>query len=131
MLAETVESRIALSLAFVRAVNEENVTAAEKYQSVYPRLKRVGCGRAALGTSEYKELLDHIIELSQTSINERVEEMKQLRSSLPDFVYQQRKENIVLRLRRLLPGSPSSIQAVRDPSTCEIEESSRHRKSAH
>ena len=47
-------------------------------------------------------------------VQERIEELKQLRSSIPEFAFQHRKENLLVQLHRLLPGTSPGIHAVRD-----------------
>ena len=70
-----------------------------------------------MATPAYRDLQDHVMELSHTSIKERVESLKLTRDSLPEFICLQRKENLLRRLKRLLPGSSGEINAILDPTT--------------
>ena len=57
------------------------------------------------------------MELSHTSIEDRLDSLRGMKDSLPDQMYSQHKKNLVASLKRLLPGSSPNIVAIRDPSS--------------
>ena len=46
-----------------------------------------------------------------------MDSLKADRGALPEFLFAQRKENILKKLRRLLPGTSGDINAIRNPET--------------
>ena len=73
-------------------------------------------------TAEFRDLQDHIMELSHTSVRDRVEELRQPRKSIPEYAYQIRKDGILTQLRRLLPSSQRRVTAIRGPTSGDISE---------
>lgn len=115
--AVSIDEKISACVGFLRALRCDDLEAARRFQRIYERLKVVDISQSALATPAYRELQDHVLELSHTSIKERIESLKLARQNLPEFIYLQRKENILRRLRRLLPGSSGAINALIDPAT--------------
>ena len=115
--ASSIDEKISASMGFLRALKCGDAKAALRFQRIYSRLRDVDISPWAFGTPAFKVLQDHIIELTHTSVKERIESLRNDRSNLPEFIYAQRKENILRKLRRLLPGSSGNINAVKDPLT--------------
>ena len=118
--AQTVQDKLSACVAFVRALHDHDLRAARKYQSIYPYLRSVDIDEEPLSSIAFTELKNHIIELGHTSVKDRVEELKTVKRQLPDSVYQQRKQNILSLLRKMLLGQSSGIVAIRDPDTGEV-----------
>ena len=58
---------------------------------------------------------EHAVQLAPVDIWDRIEELRRLRDSGPsDFVLQAQKENILVRLQRLLPGTTGGLSVMRD-----------------
>jgi len=53
-------------------------------------------------------LQNHIVDLGHQQVHSRLGSLKHKRHSMTDFAYSTRKENILVKLKRLLPGSTSS-----------------------
>ena len=75
-------------------------------------------------SEEFKHLKDRAIELMQTSIRDRAEELKRVKDSLAENVYANKKKSIAEMLRRMMPGGTSEIAAIKD-ATGRIVTSSR------
>jgi hypothetical protein len=116
-LACSTQARLSASIGFLRALNLRDWKAANKFQKIYGRLLDVECSPQSPASPAYKLLLEHVSELAQTNVNERIEELRTSKPLMPDFIYTQRKENILSSLRRLLPGSGGQIHAIKDPAT--------------
>ena len=115
-LANTTEHKLSVAVAFLRACRSMDWNAACRLQKKYVFLKDFELSHRFLESEACRSLRDHIMELNHTSIQERIGELKLARSQLPDHIYQQRKEHIIVSLKRLLPGGAMKINAVRDKS---------------
>ena len=56
---------------------------------------------------------DKTVELMQTSVRGRSEELKHIKDSLPEHVYAHRKKSIAETLRRMMPAGTSEIAAMK------------------
>ncbi|CAE8704051.1 unnamed protein product, partial [Polarella glacialis] len=86
-----------------------------RLQTVYDFLQKFESRPSLINTAAFQALHDHVIELSHISVQDRIAELKQFRSDLPEVVYHQRKSRILDSLKRLIPGQHKPIQAVVDP----------------
>ena len=62
---------------------------------------------------------DHIIEVSSSSLATRLQELKRNRAKT-SHEYIQHKEHILVRLKRLLPGSTTGLNALEDPTSQDL-----------
>ena len=53
-------------------------------------------------------LQEHIVSLARTDVQERIQQLKSIKSSSSDFEYTAAKEHVLRRLQRLIPGNTSS-----------------------
>ena len=117
---QTTDHKISATVAFLRAAALGDLQTARKMQGVYDMLKQVDLTGQYLASPEYKTVQDHAVELVQTSTQERINELRNIRSMLPDHIYRQRKENILNTLKGLIPGSPNKIESIREEATAEV-----------
>ena len=115
--ATTIEERISASMGFMRALKCGDAVSAQRFQRIYFRLQDVQVSPTVFSSPEFRSLQDHVLELAHTSVKERIDHLKAVREELPDFIYSQRKENILRSLKRMLPGSSGRVCAVKDPKT--------------
>ena len=114
--AAATEDRLSCSLSFVSALERRQSDHALAQVSRYPRLRSM-YGHDIVGVLSPTGLMamrDHAVELAQQNISERLEELRRLRSELLKFEIVSRKQQVFVRLQRLLPGRSSAIQAVID-----------------
>ena len=116
----TTEGKLSVSVCFLRALHIGDYSLAASLQSKYHRLRDVTADSGFQEGSAYQLLKDHVVSLSHSNIQDRIQELKAARCNLPDSVYKQRKDNILQSLTRLLPGRSGRIDAVRDEETSEV-----------
>ncbi|CAE8582650.1 unnamed protein product [Polarella glacialis] len=115
--AATNDEKLSACVGFLRALQRGDVQSAARLQLVYGRLRGMHLSSLTPASAELRGLLDHVSELSQASIQARVDELKQVKEPLPDHIYKRRKDNILRSLEQLLPGSSGLISAIVDPVT--------------
>ena len=118
--AKVTEDKLSASIGFLRAVGEGDFKQAKHLQKVYPRLASLVPPSSFPRIPELSELKDHILDLAHTNIQERIEELKREKQHLPEFIYHQRKVNILSNLQKLLPCGTARIDALKDEMTQEI-----------
>ena len=89
-------------MGFLRALEEGRHEDQQRLATVYPHMLRLVPESSHRNSQQLK---DHIIELSQTSTFERIQELKEAKKNIPEYVYQQRKHHILSSLKKQLPGS--------------------------
>ncbi len=123
--ASTIEECISATSGFLRATHTNNIVLADKFLCIYSKLKSLlgsagGASQPIYSQSNLARIQDHLIELCHTSIQQRVDDLKHAKQVLPEHIYKQRKNHILTRLKRLLPGHATEIQAIKHPSTGHI-----------
>ena len=101
----SVGDRLSVSMSFIKAIHMQDWARAKRLQTKYAALRLVQACEGAKGTSAFRDLLDQVMELSHTSIKDKLDSLRGMQDSLPDQVYSQRKKNLLASLKRLLPGS--------------------------
>ena len=112
-VAETTAHRLSASLSFIRAMECGNLVQARGLQKAYAKLSKVDVDGAWRQSSSYKDVLDHTVELLNTSVQQRIAELKKIQKELPEAVFEQRKHSILNAFKRLAPGTSSEIAAIR------------------
>ena len=113
-LASTTAHKLALCMSFIRALDAGETPKAKKLQKMYHRLQSIDPETNWRSSTGYQHILDHIVELNQIAVKDRVLELKRVRNDLPQYVYEQRKRSILGALKRLAPGGASCLAAVKD-----------------
>ena len=111
--AVSVEDRLAVSMSFIKAIHMQEWARAKRLQTKYAALLLVKAREGAKGTSAFWDLLDHVMELSHTSIQDRLDSLRGMKDSLSDQVYSQRKKNLLASLKRLLLAAAPTLQLSR------------------
>ena len=65
-------------------------------------------------SDEFVAVKTQAIELMQTDIRERVDELRQVKNELPEYEFERRKKGIATKLKEVLPGGISEILAMSD-----------------
>ena len=86
--------QLAVSLSSIRALAIGNLDKAEPLRNAVPLVAEVNLRGTWRISTQYKRILDHIVELSNVSVKERVQELKRVRGSLPEHIIEQRENNI-------------------------------------
>jgi hypothetical protein len=63
-------------------------------------------------SEDFTTLKAKVIELMQTDIRKRAEELEETRAGLPEQIYEHRKKDIITRLKRMLPAGSVEISAM-------------------
>ena len=117
---KTVDEKLSICISFLRALHSCSWDVARQVQRRFQKLAGIPVDLSCANSPEYQNLLDYILELGQTSVKERIDDLKQHRKTLPEHVYSQRKANIASQLKRLASGTSPSISALKDPATGEV-----------
>ena len=62
----------------------------------------------SIGSTLQLQLQEHISELCQLNVQERIEELRSKKGLMPDLSFGAMKEHILIQMKRLMPGSTSS-----------------------
>ena len=112
MIASTTEHKLAVHLSFLRALHEADFTRARALQRRCSELSGVPIGEGMLEPTAFQNIKDKTVELMQTDIRERAEELKKIRNQLPEEIYEHRKRGIANTLKRMLPAGTSEMAAM-------------------
>jgi hypothetical protein len=112
--AKTTEDRLGWTIMFIRAVEDVSLTAMQRHALAYPHLaKLVDHRNPNLRLNGGLDVVrKHAIHLAHSSITE---DLAALDKSNDDLLRRtQRKDHILVRLKRLMPGASTSLQAMVD-----------------
>ena len=112
--AKTKEDKLGWTMTFLRAAEEVRLKTMEKCALAYPYLTGLVKHqnpniRANGGLDGVRE---HAVELARGSVTEDLAALE--KSDMETFAWSQRKEHILARLRRLIPGASTSLSAMKD-----------------
>ena len=113
-VAHNTEDKVGWTMAFIRATEKGNLGSMQKCAKAYPVIKDL-CNpdNPNLRTQpEFAAVRTHVLELARASISE---DMAALQSPGIDTDLQHRsrqKENIFVKLKRLIPGGSEGINAM-------------------
>ena len=119
-VAYSVQEKLSCCITFVRALFDGNYTLANKLKSRCDTLKHAHVGPGFQSTDSFASIKAAIVDFSQTSIRERIIELKALKGKLPDYCYERRKESISDMLRKLAPGTSAGIHAIYDRTSGKV-----------
>ena len=110
------DDKLGWTMTFLRAAEGPNVRMGvmQKCVKAYPRLGELVNARSPIldATGEIRKIRDHAVDLSRQSIQEDLNKL-QIAQGLDDDQRARRKDNILLRIRRLMPGASTGINAIR------------------
>ena len=113
-VAETVEHKLAVGMAFLRAVRLQDFEKAKALQKKCVDLHHLKVGSSLIHSQELEHVKDLIVTWMRSDIRVRAEELKTVRQTLPEVVYQKRKNCILSSLKRMLPAGSGDIAAMID-----------------
>ena len=118
MPAHTIEDKIASSMSFLRAAERGDVVGQIRGAAKYPHLAQITDPKDSFLREKpsLNVVRDHIVELSSNDVAVRLQDLKQARVA-NTYEYQHKKDQILVRLKKLLPGSTSGLNALEDPVT--------------
>lgn len=118
----SIEEKISCSIGALRAAQSGQAEVVRASVQKYARLHTFFPEESVhLSSSALQELQEHIVELCRYNVQARVEELRDLKPSLPDYNYAVLKESILVQMKRLVPGSTTaSIGGVQDETNTDI-----------
>ena len=116
----TTQERLSTTTALVRALYAKDWGLAVYLAKRLPAHAQLRLDSSVFATQEFQQLLISLVELSRTSIQERVSELKALKEHLPHSVYAQKQDSVMQALRRLAPGNSAGIHAVFDEASGKV-----------
>ena len=115
-VAHSREDQLSTTMRMWRAVEKNDTTTVSRCLTAYADLARF-VSHPTLRRVEYVDmpgLRDHALHLASATMQDRIQELKEAKDTLSEPQYQQSKENILVKLKRLIPGGSSgSLSAVR------------------
>ncbi|CAK0871611.1 unnamed protein product [Prorocentrum cordatum] len=114
--AVTTEDKLGWAMLFLRAADDMNLSKMATCAKAYPRLAAlVDVGNPILrASSEMRILREHIIELARQDITDDLTALQADTTNEDQQYKARRKENILVKLRRLQPGTYSGRNAMAD-----------------
>ena len=115
--ATTTEEKLGATMGFLRAAERGSQLALKRISRKYVFLNTFfdPSDAATLSPVALARVRDHAVQLARVDVWDRIEELRQIRETGPsEFVVQAHKENILVRLQRLLPGTTASLSVMRD-----------------
>ena len=116
-LAKSDKDKLGCTMAFIRAAEKLNVKGMARACSQYPALKAIaGEGDPNTRVSAHmQKLKEHAAMLAKREINDKLSELSREQENVNDHGYQQKKTQILTKLKRLIPGaSTSSIGVIQN-----------------
>ena len=109
-LAKSDRDKLGCTMAFLRAAEKVNIKGMTKACALYPTLRALANEgdpntRVSPNMSKIRE---HAAELAKSSVKDELLQLSQEQENTSDHEYQQKKTQILTKLKRLIPGSSSS-----------------------
>jgi hypothetical protein len=123
-IAETLEHKLAVGMAFLRAVRVQDLRRAEALQQKCVELQHLAISAHLANSQEYERVKDLIVEWMRSDIQARADELREVRQKLPEVVYQQRKKGILSSIKQMLPAGSGDIAAMIDDNGNIVTETS-------
>jgi len=113
----TIEDKISCSFGFLHAVERHDVFNQQKHAARYPFIATIVdvSSNSLLGCAGVRKLREHVLELCKEDVTARFQELIADKHSLPEFVYNNHKEHLLVRLKKLLPGASASLNTIQTP----------------
>ena len=103
-------------MGLLRCLECDSADRVHHFLSLYPHLLSL-VGSPPLHTPA---LRDHCVELARQEVVEKVDALKGQRDQLPDFEVASRKEHILRKLQRLIPGECPGLSVLASPGNGEF-----------
>jgi hypothetical protein len=111
-IAKTTDDKLSWTMMFIRAAESVQIRRMQKCTLAYPHLAKISdCRDPNLRRGAGLNVVrDHAVELARTSVQE---EMRALENSDIDALQRQhRQDNLLSRMKRLLPGASTCVNAM-------------------
>ena len=116
MEATSIEHRLSMCLSFIRAIYARNYDNARQLQRRCSDLVNVRIDDGTWCSEQFLAVKTQAVALMHADIQERTDELRQMRKNLPAYVIEQKKKGIACALKKMLPGGSSEISAMNDSS---------------
>jgi len=94
-------------MSMLRAAERQDQLAIQRVTAWYPHLSRW------TSPIQLDSIRDHAIQLARSDIFDRISELRDMQLDTPSFATQALKENILVRLKRLIPGQSTTLSALK------------------
>ena len=112
LVANTLEHKLAVSLSFLRAAHANDTLKAIALQKKCAELQRIDLSNGRVNASDLRQIKDLTVEWMRSDIRARAEELRKVKNSLPETIYEQRKKGLMTTLKSMAPGGSSDIAAM-------------------
>ena len=121
-LAQSLSGRLDCTLTFLRSAERGHVVGQIRCASLYSHLSTlVDVIDPFLSLScNLDRVREHAMILSSSDLAQRIRDLSVLRGQVSEQAYRNRKDQIAVRLRRLLPGSTSDLNAIEGPVSKQV-----------
>ena len=106
----SVDEQLEATLAFLRGLDQHAQRDNYRYFARYPYLRKL-VDDTSVATTLWN-LREHVVELSRTDIIGRIEDLQHGKHSMHDSEYQQKKEHLLRKLQRIMPGTQGGLDAM-------------------
>ena len=106
----SVDEQLEVTLAFLRGLDQYAQRDNYRYFARYPYLRKL-VDDTSVATTLWN-LREHVVELSRTDIIGRIEDLQHGKHSMHDSEYQQKKEHLLRKLQRIMPGTQGGLDAM-------------------
>ena len=113
-VADTTAHKLAVGMSFLRAVRSSNLERAKQLQNKCVELHQFKITEDFVHTQDFIGVMDSIVAWMKSDIQVRADELKRLRASLPETIYEQRKKGVLASLKSMAPGGCGDIAAMMD-----------------
>ena len=111
-IAGTKEHKLAVCMSFLRAVHSQDYQRARALQVKCAELGHLAVDGGLAQSADFMRIKDVIAEWMRSDIQERATELRQVRDSLPEAVYEQRKQGTLNKLKSMIPCASKDIAAM-------------------
>lgn len=114
----TPDDKLGWTMRFLRAAEEVRVVAMERCLATYPVLSTLitGCNPDLRSNGGLSKVREHAIELARTAATEEMRGLESKAGGMDGEQAKRRKDHVLVRLRRLIPGAALCLKAMCDES---------------
>ena len=115
-VAHEMEDKIGWTMTCIRAIEKVNLNTVRKCVLAYPKIADIisPLDPNTRSLPSFVALKDHAVELSRQTITTELSSLQAKGDNLDPQVNNRKKENVLVKLRRLMPGTSNGINALAD-----------------
>ncbi|CAK0898228.1 unnamed protein product [Prorocentrum cordatum] len=115
--ARSIGDQLSCTLSFIRAAEKTHVRTMRRRAADYPEIREYVDPKdpEARSRDGFQRLKDHALDVARQSLTEEMRDLAAAQLEPNDPRRKARKEHILRKLKRLVPGASDAIKAVKDP----------------